>query len=251
MIALAAAGMAILLPSTAGQVLAICIGGTAGCYLPAVPPPPGNAEPGCPISRSLGLVLLLSCAGLLPVLMIGAALSGGGFLAAFAEFYRAGLLVFGGGHVVLPVLQASVVAPGWVSNDTFLAGYGAAQAVPGPLFTFAGFLGAVMAVPPGGWLGGFLMIFAIFLPSFLMVPGALPFWAHWRRHDAVRRALAGINAAVVGILAAALYDPVWTSAIQGRVDILLALVAYALLVFGRLSPVLVAFLTAGAAWTIG
>jgi chromate transporter len=145
---------------------------------------------------------------------------------------------------VLPLLQAEVVPPGWVSNDAFLAGYGAAQAVPGPLFTFAAYLGTVMTAPPGGWLGGLLCLVAIFVPAFLLVVGALPFWDRLRASPAAQSALAGVNAAVVGLLLAALYDPVWTSAIRGPRDFGLALAAFGLLAFWRVPPWLVVALTA-------
>jgi len=145
---------------------------------------------------------------------------------------------------VLPLLQSAVVPPGWVSNDTFLAGYGAAQAVPGPLFTFAAYLGATMPSPLGGWTGGLALLVAIFAPAFLLVLGALPFWEALRQRDGVQRAMAGFNAAVVGVLAAALYDPVWTSAIHSRSDVALAVAAFGLLVVGRLSPALVVALAA-------
>jgi chromate transporter len=154
-------------------------------------------------------------------------------------FYRAGSLVFGGGHVVLPLLKAEVVPTGWVDNDAFLAGYGAAQAVPGPLFTFAAFLGASMNQAPTGWLGGLICLLAIFAPSFLLMVGALPFWEHLRRNLRTQAALLGINAAVVGLLLAALYQPVWTSAIHGPQDFGLALVALVALMFWKLPPWLV------------
>lgn len=157
----------------------------------------------------------------------------------FDVFYRAGSLVFGGGHVILPLLQAEVVPNGWVANETFLAGYGAAQAVPGPLFTFASFLGASMTTPPNGWLGGLLCLIAIFVPSFLIVTGALPFWEQLRSNHSMRAALNGINAAVVGLLLAALYDPVWTSAIHSPADFGLGLLAFVALMFWRLAPWLV------------
>jgi chromate transporter len=151
-------------------------------------------------------------------------------------FYRAGALVFGGGHVVLPLLQAELVPTGWVDNDVFLAGYGAAQAVPGPLFTFAAFLGASSLQGPTGVWGGALALGAIFIPSFLLVVGALPFWEVLRSHANARSALAGVNAAVVGLLLAALYHPVWTSAILGVHDFVLALLALVALVWWRLPP---------------
>jgi len=147
--------------------------------------------------------------------------------------------VFGGGHVVLPLLQAEVVPPGWVSQEAFLAGYGAAQAVPGPLFTFAAFLGASMNVAPSGWWGGLLCLAAIFAPSFLLVLGALPFWELLRHDGRAQRALFGINAAVVGLLLAALYTPVWTSAIHAPQDFGLALLALVALMFWKLPPWLV------------
>ena len=151
-------------------------------------------------------------------------------------FYRAGALVFGGGHVVLPLLQAEVVPTGWVREDLFLAGYGAAQAVPGPLFTFAAFLGASMSTGAGGWPGGLLCLVAVFLPGLLLVAGTLPFWAGLRRRAQAQAVLAGVNAAVVGLLLAALYDPVWTAAIHGPRDFALALAALLALNAWKLPP---------------
>jgi chromate transporter len=162
----------------------------------------------------------------------------------FEAFYRAGSLVFGGGHVVLPLLQASVVPPGWVSNDAFLAGYGAAQAVPGPLFTFAAYLGAVMGPQPNGWLGATLCLVAMFLPSFFLTIGALPFWDELRRRPAAQSALRGVNAAVVGLLLAALYNPVWTSGISSGADFALAIAGFLLLFMWKVPPWLVVMLSA-------
>jgi chromate transporter len=159
--------------------------------------------------------------------------------------------VFGGGHVVLPLLQSSVVPAGLVSNADFLAGYGAAQAVPGPLFTFAAYLGAVMHGPLTGWSGGLVLLGLIFVPAALLVLGALPFWDALRRRDAVRAAMAGVNAGVVGLLLSALYDPVWTSAIHTRADFGLGLAAFGLLVYARVSPVIVVALGALAGWALG
>ncbi|MEO8655988.1 MAG: chromate transporter, partial [Ramlibacter sp.] len=164
--------------------------------------------------------------------------------------YRAGALVFGGGHVVLPLLQTTVVSSGAVTNGDFLAGYGAAQAVPGPLFTFAAYLGAVMKGPLSGWPGGMTFLAVIFLPAFLLVVAALPFWNALRQRDAVQSAMAGVNAGVVGILLSALYDPVWTSAIHGRAEFGMALAAFGLLVHARLSPLLVVALSAAAGWAM-
>jgi len=171
-------------------------------------------------------------------------------LSVAAKFFRTGALVFGGGHVVLPLLQAGVVPGGLVSNDVFLSGYGAAQAVPGPLFTFAAYLGAVMPSPMGGWVGGFALLMAIFTPAFMLVAGALPFWEPLRQREGVQRIMAGLNAAVVGVLVAALYDPVWTGAIHSRADLGLALAAFGLLVYVRLSPVLVVAFAALAGWML-
>jgi chromate transporter len=162
----------------------------------------------------------------------------------FEAFYRSGALVFGGGHVVLPLLQASVVPPGWVGNDAFLAGYGAAQAVPGPLFTFAAYLGAVMREQPSGWIGGLICLVAIFLPSFLLVIGALPFWEQLRRRPLAQAALRGVNAAVVGLLLAALYNPVWTVGITSAGDFALASAAFLLLFMWQTPPWLVVILSA-------
>jgi len=165
-------------------------------------------------------------------------------LALFDAFYRVGSLVFGGGHVVLPLLQAEVVPAGWVTIEEFTAGYGAAQAVPGPLFTFSAYLGAVAQPEPNGWVGAGIALVAIFAPSLLLIAGALPFWAVLRSRSAFQSALRGVNAAVVGILGAALYDPVWTSAIFEAKDFALALAAFGLLQVWRLPPWLVVVLTA-------
>jgi chromate transporter len=165
-------------------------------------------------------------------------------LAVFDAFFRTGSLVFGGGHVVLPLLQAEVVPPGWVSNDDFIAGYGAAQAVPGPLFSFAAYLGAVMGPQPNGWPGAALALVAIYVPSFLLLIAALPFWDRLRTRVAFQSALQGINAAVVGLLLAALYHPVWTSAIFEPADFALGAAAFGLLALWRVPPWLVVVLAA-------
>ncbi|WP_305806475.1 chromate efflux transporter [Stenotrophomonas sp. YIM B06876] len=188
--------------------------------------------------RAGGLWLTLFFALLLGLPLLDA-LFPGAMLARVDAFYRTGSLVFGGGHVVLPLLQAEVVPPGWVGDDAFLAGYGAAQAVPGPLFTFAAFLGASMQGAPSGWLGGLVCLLAIFAPSFLLVLGALPFWEQLRRNVRTRAALSGINAGVVGLLLAALYQPVWRSAIHAPQDFALALVALVALMFWKWPPWLV------------
>ena len=162
-----------------------------------------------------------------------------------AAFYRSGALVFGGGHVVLPLLQAETVAPGWVGNDSFLAGYGLAQALPGPLFSFSAYLGTVLTPPrPGGWIGAVLCLLAIYLPSGLLVLGVLPFWENLRRRPGAQATLRGANAAVVGLLLAALYNPVWTSAVHTSGDLALALVVFGLLTFWKLPPWMVVGLAA-------
>ncbi|MFI4934262.1 MAG: chromate efflux transporter [Caulobacterales bacterium] len=213
---------------------------------------PDEARPELPVivgRRAGGLALVL-----FGVLLFGlpalAAASGDHGLDLFARFYRVGSLVFGGGHVVLPLLQAEVVAPGWVSRDAFLAGYGAAQAVPGPLFTFAAYLGAVMGPSPNGWTGAVICLAAIFLPSFFLIVGVLPFWNALRRRPEAQGALMGANAAVVGLLAAALYNPVWTSAVTRPFDVGLVIAAFLLLTAWRVPPWAVVVLSAAAAaWT--
>ena len=202
------------------------------------------------LSRCSGIVWLTVFVALLAGLPILARLLPVPALVVVDGFFRAGALVFGGGHVVLPLLQAAVVPPGWVDGQTFLAGYGAAQAVPGPLFTFAAFLGASMQASPSGWLGGWLCLAAVFAPSFLLVAGALPFWESLRGNAHMRAALAGINAAVVGVLLAALYDPVWVQAITGPRDVALAVVAFVALVFWRLPPWLAVLACGLAGWAV-
>jgi len=165
-------------------------------------------------------------------------------LALFGSFYRSGALVFGGGHVVLPLLQAAVVLPGWVTEAQFLTGYSAAQAVPGPLFTFSAYLGAIEGPYPNGWVGAIIALLGIYLPSFLLLIGVLPFWNSLRNQSAFQSALRGINAAVVGLLLAALYQPVWTSTIKNAHDFLFALAAFGLLIFWKLPPWLVVLLAA-------
>jgi chromate transporter len=169
----------------------------------------------------------------------------------FDSFFRVGSLVFGGGHVVLPLLQAEVVPPGWVTNEEFVAGYGAAQAVPGPLFTFAAYLGAVMHQQPNGIAGATIALVAIFLPTFLMVIGALPFLSTLRTRPSFEAALRGINAAVVGLLVAALYRPVWTSAIHTPADFALVLITFALLALWAVPPWLVVILAATGGAVLG
>lgn len=229
----------LLVPSVWVQVGVMALAAVVG--LRWCKPPPGQAHD--PLSMAIGPRAGAFWLALFFALLIGLPLWAGASahqtLALVDAFYRAGALVFGGGHVVLPLLQAEVVPTGWVGNDAFLAGYGAAQAVPGPLFTFAAFLGAAMQQPPTGWLGGVVALLAIFAPSFLLVLGALPFWERLRGHTRTQAALAGTNAAVVGLLLAALYQPVWTSAIHTPPDFGLALVAWVALMFWKWPPWLV------------
>jgi len=243
-LAIAATLIVFAWPTAWGQILAIVTGGLIGWrYLePVVLHRPENAR--FPVSRRAALVAWLLFFGLLIALPLLSQVSRSHALEVFDSFYRTGSLVFGGGHVVLPLLHQEVVTPGWVSDDVFLAGYGAAQAVPGPLFTFSAYLGSVMNPAPNGVAGGLLALVAIFLPSFLLVVGALPYWEALRQKQHVQSALRGVSAAVVGLLLAALYDPVWTSAVHDVRDFALALVAFGLLMFWRLSPFYVVLVSA-------
>ena len=251
LIAVGSATLLLLVSSPFAQIGVIAVGGIIGWRLLLLDNLPPTEHPDYGVSRTSGRRLLILFGVLLLALPVLDALSGSYTVSAISGFYQSGALVFGGGHVVLPLLQANVVPPGWVSNDTFLAGYGAAQAVPGPLFTLAAFLGASMPVPLGGWGGGITLLIAVFLPSFLLLAGTLPYWEVLRQRDGIRRTMGGINAAVVGVLAAALYDPVWTSAIHSLADFALALLAYLLLVPGKVSPVLVVALVVFAGLLIG
>ncbi|QRY17168.1 chromate transporter [Bacillus cereus] len=185
-----------------------------------------------PISRKLGVICLSLFFGLLIFLPILREVTSLNWIAMFDSFYRAGSLVFGGGHVVLPLLEREFVPTGWMDEASFLAGYGATQAVPGPLFTFAAYIGAVI----GGWQGGLLATVAIFLPAFLLILGTLPFWDQLRRNPKIKGALMGVNAAVVGILISAFYHPIWTSAILQPVDFAFAAILFSMLVYWKLSP---------------
>jgi chromate transporter len=234
-----AAALALALPSTMAQLGIIVLGGLVGWCLLSAPADKKLAATIVPISRRLGIAALAVFVALLIGLPVAANGSTNQALKLVDSFYRSGSLVFGGGHVVLPLLQQEVVPTGWIGNDAFLAGYGAAQAVPGPLFTFAAYLGTAMRPSPNGWLGGLLCLAAIFLPSFLLLTGMLPFWDDVRKRSAVQSALQGVNAAVVGLLLAALYTPVWTGAIKGSTDFIVAILAVLLLAFWKLPPWLV------------
>ena len=199
-----------------------------------------------PVTRRIGWCCLISFATLLSATLLLPSVGGADGAALFAAYYRSGALVFGGGHVVLPLLHTAFVGPGWVSDGEFLAGYGAAQAVPGPLFTFAAYLGIVAHTTPRGIAGALLGLIGIFLPGMLILLGALPFWASFRGRVGAQAVMDGINAAVVGLLAAALYDPIWKSSIEHPADFALALAGFLLLTFGRVAPVVVVVLIAGA-----
>lgn len=244
-IALAAVLIVTFSASATGQIGAIAAGALAGLALCRA-----GFEAKAPhllfgVPRTAGILCLALFLLLLAGLPLASAAAGWQGLTLFDAFYRAGALVFGGGHVVLPLLQAEVVVPGWVSDDAFLAGYGAAQAVPGPLFTFAGYLGAVMGPAPAGIAGAAIALAAIFLPGFLLLVGMIPFWDRFRAIPAAQAAMRGANAAVVGILGAALYNPVWTSAILGPADFALALTGFVLLTVWKAPPWMVVVLLAG------
>jgi len=244
--------LVLLLPTVWGQIGVIVGAGVVGLLLFRPAAQDGPAEHwSVPVSRRAGAGWLALFLILLVGLPILTTLVPSQTLAVVDAFYRAGSLVFGGGHVVLPLLQAEVVPTGWVDEEMFLAGYGVTQAVPGPLFTFAAFLGSVMTSAPSGWLGALICLLAIFAPSFLLVMGALPFWAQLRESYRMRAALMGINAAVVGILLAALYDPISLSAIIGAETFALALLALVALMFWRWPPWLVVLLCSLLGWATG
>ncbi|KVF70234.1 chromate transporter [Burkholderia sp. FL-7-2-10-S1-D7] len=243
--------IALLVPAAWLQVVVIVAAGAAGLML--LPQPERGAHEPLPlhVSRRAGLLWLVLFAALIVVLPVAASALHSNTLAVVDAFFRTGALVFGGGHVVLPLLQAAVVAPGWVGDSAFLAGYGVAQAVPGPLFTFSAFLGALLRDAPNGWLGGMIALVSIFAPSFLLVAGTAPFWERLRRSTRMQAALAGVNAAVVGLLLAALYHPVWSDTIVSPRDFAAALVAFVALVFWRVPPWAVVIASAALGWLSG
>jgi chromate transporter len=243
-IALLAAIAILLWPVALGQILILVTGGLIGWrFLSKTEASKPSVLP-LAVSRRLAVACWVIFFTLLLGLPLLRLFVHDQSLALFDTFFRVGSLVFGGGHVVLPLLQREVVPAGWVSNDQFITGYAAAQAVPGPLFTFSAYLGAVSKPAPNGWLGALIALIAIFLPSFLFVIGILPFWNHLRSLEAFQAALRGINAAVVGILLAALYQPIWTSAIHAPSDFALGLLAFGLLVIWKVPPWVVVVLSA-------
>jgi chromate transporter len=245
-IALAALSVVVWFAGSLAQISAIVLGAALGLWLCRGETAVVAGRLNFPVSRFNGGIALSLFAALLLFTPVVAAATGSHGLSMFDAFYRSGALVFGGGHVVLPLLQAEVVTPGWVSNETFLAGYGLAQAVPGPVFTFAAYLGAVMSVPPNGLAGATIALLALLLPGMLLVYGMLPFWDAMRTRPAAQAAMRGTNAAVVGVLGAALYNPVWTSAVAAPRDFALALIGFLLLVVWKLPSWTVVALLAGA-----
>lgn len=246
-IAVAGALLTIFVAGSAGQIAAIVAGAVLGLWLCRDLVTPDSLHTRFPIGRRAGAIALT----LFFLLLVGLPLVNGALddqgLAYFDAFYRSGALVFGGGHVVLPLLEEAVVEPGWVSENAFLAGYGAAQAIPGPLFTFSAYLGAAMEPEPNGISGAALCLVAIFLPGMLLLLGTLPFWDALRTRPKMQAAMAGTNAAVVGILGAALYSPVWTSSVLSTGDFALALTAFVLLTVWKVPPwIIVVLMAAGA-----
>ncbi len=243
-IALAAIVVVVIVASSLGQIAAIVLGAVAGLGLCRGEAKAASGYLRFPVSRRGGAAAL----ALFAALFVGPLIGGGNQAAAlFEAFYRSGALVFGGGHVVLPLLQAEVVAPHWVTSETFLAGYGLTQAMPGPLFSFAAYLGAVMQMTPNGVAGSAIALVAIFLPGILLVYGMLPFWDELRSREPMQAAMRGANAAVVGILGLALYNPIWTSAVLTPQDFVLALGGFLLLTVWKAPPSIVVILLASSA----
>lgn len=250
-IALIAVATVVFIAGSLGQIAAIAGGAILGLWLCRGNGATVTGHLSFPVSRRSGTIALVAFATLFVTPPILVSTTGHQAVALFDAFYRSGALVFGGGHVVLPLLQAEVVAPGWVSNESFLAGYGLAQAVPGPLFTFAAYLGAVMGPEPNGTAGASIALIGIFLPGLLLVYGMLPYWDALRLRPSAQAAMRGTNAAVVGILGAALYNPVWTSAVLSPRDFALALAGFLLLTVWKLPPWIVVVLLAVAGLVFG
>ncbi|PIC86864.1 ChrA protein [Sporosarcina sp. P20a] len=231
-IALLALVVTLLWQAAFTQVGVIIVAGLVGLWLFKVHDSSDGSSSKFLISKKTGIICLTLFFTLLGILPLLRELTGSYWIALFDSFYRSGALVFGGGHVVLPLLEQELVPAGWIGNESFLAGYGATQAVPGPLFTFAAYLGAVM----NGWQGGLFATVAIFLPAFLLIVGALPFWDILRNHPKIKGAVMGVNAAVIGILLAALYNPIWTSSILRAEDFALAAILFSMLTFWKMPP---------------
>ena len=231
-IALLALVVTLLWQAAFTQVGVIIVAGLVGLWLFKVHDSSDASSSKFLISKKTGIICLTLFFTLLGMLPLLRELTGSYWIALFDSFYRSGALVFGGGHVVLPLLEQELVPAGWIGNESFLAGYGATQAVPGPLFTFAAYLGAVM----NGWQGGLFATVAIFLPAFLLIIGALPFWDILRNHPKIKGAVMGVNAAVIGILLSALYNPIWTSSILRAEDFALAAILFSMLTFWKMPP---------------
>ncbi len=243
-IAVIAALLILFSTASAAQIGAILLGAVAGLWLCRAEPPAVAGHVAMPVSRRAGMAALVAFFVLLAGLILLPARLPLPGLDLFAAFYRSGALVFGGGHVVLPLLREAFVTPGWVSDDAFLAGYGAAQAVPGPLFTFAAYLGTVVRAEPSGLASAALGLIGIFLPGILILVGMLPFWDAFRRRPDAQAAMRGVNAAVVGLLGAALYSPVWTTSVKTPGDFGVALVGFVLLTAWRAPPLIVVLVSA-------
>jgi chromate transporter len=237
--------------SSITQISAILLGGVAGLLVCRTSAPVSTSPMAVPVSRRVGIGSLTMFIVLLLGLPLFRGFGSPQGVTLFDAFYRSGALVFGGGHVVLPLLRDAFVVPGWVSDNTFLAGYGAAQAVPGPLFTFAAYLGVVVQPYPHGVLGAALGLVGIFLPGMLILMGTLPFWDRLRARSGAQAAMRGINAAVVGLLGAALYNPVWTTSINTPGDLSVALIGFVLLTVWRAPPLLVVIMGALAGIVLG
>ncbi|WP_322053023.1 chromate efflux transporter [Paraburkholderia bannensis] len=245
-IALAAVAILGILTAVYAQLVVICLGAVLGlalCRPAATLSASGQVQRHAGelrVSRLTGaLALALFCALLFGIPVMERLFEAGNAIHAFEAFYRSGALVFGGGHVILPLLQQATVATGWVSPNAFLAGYGAAQAIPGPMSTFAAYLGWVMAPTPNHWAGAALATVGIFLPGLLLVVAALPYWHALRRHPSMGAVLSGVNAVVVGLLASALYSPVWTSAVMSRIDFAIAVIGFFMLTRWKMPPLAV------------
>ncbi len=243
-IAVVAALIILFSTASVAQIAAILFGGLVGLWLCRDAQPIAAGHMPMPVSRTAGAIALVLFFVLLAGLPILRSFGGAQSVALFEAFYRSGALVFGGGHVVLPLLREAFVTPGWVSDDTFLAGYGAAQAVPGPLFTFGAYLGTVVNVSPHGVPGAALGLIGIFLPGILILLGTLPFWDAFRRRAGAQAAMRGVNAAVVGLLGAALYNPVWTTTVKTGGDFGVALVGFVLLTVWRAPPLVIVAISA-------
>jgi chromate transporter len=247
-ISLGAMSLILFSSSAVTQIGTIALGALAGVCLCRRTQPFSTGQLPLPISHRVAFAALFAYLLLLVALPVARSLVHSENVALFEALYRSGALVFGGGHVVLPLLREAIVAPGWLSDDSFLSGYGAAQAIPGPLFSFAAYLGAVVHIGPGGLAGAAMSLIAIFLPGMLILLGTLPFWDALRHRAGAQATMRGVNAAVVGLLAAALYDPIWTSAVKTHADAAIAIIGFVLLTVWGTAPLVVVAISA--AWGI-